>query len=151
MRSVFVFPVTDLEAVRQRIIDLARPGQEDPWVIDVAGAPKASPAIYVHVDSTADEFAPLYCDWEPSDVELLKAAVGHRPDWAVVCDVSGRIPGDDEIRAFVLELLADGGVAVDDYSDHCWTAAEIAADHVVDGLRFFDYRTSYERSRESEA
>jgi hypothetical protein len=80
-------------------------------------------------------------------VERLRAALGHVPEWTVSCDISGRIPGDTEIRAFVLELLAEGGVAQDDYGDHCWTAAEIAEDRVVDGLRFFDYRASFERSR----
>jgi hypothetical protein len=51
------------------------------------------------------------------------------------------------VRSFVLELLADGGVALDDYSDHCWTATQIAEDRRVDGLKFFDYRTSFEHSR----
>jgi hypothetical protein len=37
------------------------------------------------------------------------------------------------------------GVALDDYSEHCWTATEIAQDLQHDGLRFFDYRTSFER------
>ncbi|MDQ4124211.1 MAG: hypothetical protein M3134_01240 [Actinomycetota bacterium] len=148
MRTVFVFPETDLASVRQRITDLARQGQDDRWVVDVGGAPEDAPALYVSIDATADDVAPLFSDWEPSAVEHLTASLGHRPDWAVVCDVSGRIPGDEEIRAFVLELLAEGGVAMDDYSDHCWTAAEIAEDRAADGLRFFDYRTSFERSRE---
>jgi hypothetical protein len=61
--------------------------------------------------------------------------------------VSGRVPGDAEVRTFVLALLAKGGVAVDDYSSHCWTASEIAEGCKFNGLGFFDYRTSFERSR----
>jgi hypothetical protein len=37
----------------------------------------------------------------------------------VTADISGRIPGDAEVRALVLALLAEDGVALDDYSDHC--------------------------------
>jgi hypothetical protein len=44
------------------------------------------------------------------------------------------------------KLLAEG-VAVDDYSDHCWTATEIAEDRRVGGQKSFDYRTSFECRR----
>jgi hypothetical protein len=142
-----VFPLADLQHVRKRIAELASDSQHDPWVIDAAD-PSDSPAIYVSIATTTDELAGLYRDWEPSDVEALRAALGHLPEWCVSCDVSGRIPGDAEIRSLVLDLLADGGVAVDDYSDHCWTRAEIVEDRAVDGLRFFDYRADYERTRD---
>jgi hypothetical protein len=146
MRSVFVFPRADLERVKRELTRLARVERDGKWLIDAAD-PADSPAIYVCIETTADDLAPLYRDWEPSAVEALRAALGDVPAWSVSCDISGRVPGDVEIRALVLELLAEGGVALDDFSDHCWTAAEIAEDRVVDGLRFFDYRTSFERDR----
>jgi hypothetical protein len=102
-------------------------------------------AIYARIASTAAERAPLYCDWEPSAMERLTAALGRLPDWSVVGDISGRIGAEDEVRAFVLELLGDGGVALDDYSDHCWTASEIDEDRTAEGLRFFDYRAGFGR------
>lgn len=106
MRSVFVFPTGDLERVQRLLTRLAREESDGRWSIDAA-RPSDSPAISVWIETTADDVAPLYCDWEPDQVERLRA----------------------------------------DYNDHCWTAAEIADDRVVDGLRFFDYRTSYEQSR----
>jgi len=39
-----------------------------------------------------------------------------------------------------------GGVAVDDYSDHCWTLHEIESALQVDGLGFFDFRTYHDRA-----
>jgi hypothetical protein len=147
VRSVFVFPSADLEHVEHRVTQLASGGRgrlDEPWVISTA---EATPALYVSLQSVADDRAPLFGDWDTSAVEELEATLGHRPEWAVACDVSGRIPGDDEIRALVVELLADGGVAVDDYSDHCWTAEEIADGRRVDGLAFFDYRTDFKTTR----
>ena len=119
MRSVFVLPRAEQEAVRDRLSRLE------------------TPDISVSIIPSPDDPTPLYGDWEPSDVAALEAALGQLPPWCGVCDVSGRIPGHVEVRRIVLELLADGGVAVDDYSEHCWTAAEIAGDATVDGLRFF--------------
>ncbi len=127
MRSVFVFPLADQEAVRDRLSRLE------------------TPDISVTMIPSPEDPTPLYSDWEPSDIRSLEAALGELPPWSVVCDVSGGIPGDEEIRGIVLELLADGGVAVDDYSEHCWTAEEIARDATVDGLKFFDYLEHYKR------
>jgi hypothetical protein len=116
------------------------------WIV---GSDDASPAIYAYIATTTDKSAPLYCDWESSATDALTAALGRLPTWCVVADISGRIPADAEVRAFVLPLLAGGGVVQDDYSDHCWTAAEITADARVDGLSFFDHRESYRRHQRS--
>jgi hypothetical protein len=149
MRTVFVFPTTPLDDTVRRIVHLASPTQAHPWVVNSAPKRKDNPAIYVEITTTRDELAPLYCDWEPTETKALATAVGALPDWGVICNITGRIPGDEQIRAFVLELLADGGVAMDDFSEHCWTAADITEDRRVDGLAFFDYRTSYQRLKES--
>jgi len=37
-------------------------------------------------------------------------------------------------------LLGSGGVATDDYCDHCWTRQEIETGAIVGGLRFFDFQ-----------
>ncbi|MFJ1540062.1 hypothetical protein ACIODS_16100 [Micromonospora chalcea] len=80
-------------------------------------------------------------------VRALSRARGGRPSWAVHVDVSGRVDGTAEVRRLTSVLLGQGGVAMDDYSDHVWTAEQIAADVTVDGLRFFDFRGHYERNR----
>jgi hypothetical protein len=147
MRNVFVFPRADLQRTTEQLRRVAREEHDGEWFIAAANGSDPT-AIYVRIDSVRDDAAPLYCDWDPFAMNTLKAALGNLPGWSVTCDISGRSPGDAEIRALVLELLAEGGVAVDDYSDHPWTAAEIAEDREVDGLRFFDYRASLTRSRD---
>jgi hypothetical protein len=55
-----------------------------------------------------------------------------------VVDVSGRIPGHEDVRHFQEAVIGASGFAVDDYSNHTWTFAEIAADTAIDdGRRFF--------------
>jgi hypothetical protein len=64
----------------------------------------------------------------------------------VLADVSGRVPGDDEVR-FLAKLLLScfRGIAFDDFmSDtHAWTLAEINAGKRFGGLAFFDYLGAY--------
>ncbi|OHV39111.1 MULTISPECIES: hypothetical protein [Pseudofrankia] len=64
-------------------------------------------------------------------------------------DISSRIDGTAEVHKMISLLLLDhGGVAVDDYSAHPWTQQEIQSGAVIDGLRFFDFRTCHELNRE---
>jgi hypothetical protein len=149
MRTVFVFPAGPLDDTARRIDRLASPAQAHPWVLNSAPRSKDNPAIYIELATTQAKQAPLYCDWEPAGMQALETAVGALPDWGVMCNITGRIPGDEQIRAFVLELLADGGVAMDEYSHHCWTAADITEDRRADGLAFFDYQTNYQRLQHS--
>lgn len=73
------------------------------------------------------------------DVVTLERAVGAVPSWAVIADVSGRVPGDTEVRSLLRAVLAEGGVAVDDYSSHPWTLDEVEAGWLLaEGRRFFD-------------
>jgi hypothetical protein len=90
----------------------------------------------------------LFADWEPDDVAVLEAVVGHRPTWAVQVDISGRIDGTAEVHQLVALLLERGGVAIDDYSGHPWTLQEIESGAVIDGLRFFDFLAYHELHRE---
>ncbi|MDT0266000.1 hypothetical protein RM844_06800 [Streptomyces sp. DSM 44915] len=127
MRNVFVFPAGE-RARTVSWLDRHAPAQREPW--HVAGC------LWVEIDDERSGL--LFHDWEPEDVAVLEAAVGHRPTWAARIDVSGRVNGRPEVRQLVGLLLAHGGVAVDDHSAHPWTAPEIASDTPVGGLRFFN-------------
>ncbi|MEU2610610.1 hypothetical protein ABZ570_03330 [Micromonospora sp. NPDC007271] len=135
MRTVFIFPDMEQAAV-VALLDRLSPGQRHPWLVDGC--------LYGELTSE-DEY--LYLDWEPEAVRELSRACGRRPSWALQVDVSSRVDGTVEVRRLALALLAHGGIATDDYSDHPWTAEEIANDVTVDGLRFFDFRTHYEALR----
>ena len=74
-------------------------------------------------------------------VEILEQLHGVEPVLLLHVEVSGRIPGDDQVRFLARLILGKfEGCAVDEYSPHGWTLAEIEADTQVGGLRFFDYR-----------
>ncbi|MFJ3140807.1 hypothetical protein ACIPK5_33605 [Streptomyces sp. NPDC086843] len=137
MRSVFVFPGGErAEAIAS--LDQHLPQQRDPWTLDGN--------LYIDIDDEQTGY--LLSDWDPHDVAVLDAAVGHHPSWAVQIDVSGRIDGIAEVHQLVALLLEHGGVATDDYSAHPWTLREIQSGTVIDGLRFFDFRTYHELHRE---
>ncbi|MFJ2879338.1 hypothetical protein ACIPJN_16990 [Streptomyces sp. NPDC086796] len=137
MRSVFVFPAGD-RARTIALLDQHLPQQRDPWTLDGN--------LYIDIDD--EQTGHLFSDWEPDDVAVLETAVEHRPRWAVQIDVSGRIDGTAELHQLVALLLEHGGVATDDYSAHPWTLQEIQSETVIDGLRFFDFRTYHELHRE---
>ncbi|MER6475055.1 hypothetical protein [Streptomyces filamentosus] len=129
MRSAFVFPDGGPTATVARL-DRLMPGKDGYW---------SDGKLFV--DFMDDQEGHLFAGWDPEDVRLLDSALGHRPSWALLVGVSSHIDGTAEIRAFVSHVLEAGGVALDDYSDHCWTLEEIDAECKVDGLGFFDFRT----------
>ncbi|MFJ8827668.1 hypothetical protein ACIREE_38755 [Streptomyces sp. NPDC102467] len=136
MRSVFVFP-TGEQAQTVACLDQHLPQQRSPWTLNGD--------LYIDIDEEATGY--LFSDWDPEDVAILEAVVGHRPGWAVQIDVSGRIDGTAEVHQLSALLLEHGGVAIDDYSAHPWTLDEIHSGAVIEGLRFFDLRTYYELHR----
>ena len=72
--------------------------------------------------------------------EALETTLGSVPDVSVSADVAGRHQGGAEVRAFVEAMLVRfGGVAMDDYTSHAWTLAEIQAGARVEDHLFFDY------------
>ncbi|TDB73338.1 hypothetical protein [Micromonospora sp. KC721] len=81
-----------------------------------------------------DEASGLYQDWEPEDIANLEQAVGRRPEWAV--QINYRLSRRADLAALAVVLLKNGGVAVDDFCSHVWTAAEIETDTVISGGRF---------------
>jgi len=137
MRNAFVFPAGE-QAAAVAALDAIVPAQRDRWVL--AGG------LYITIvdEQTGD----LFADWEPDDLAVLEAAVGHRPTWAVLVEISGRIDGTAEVHQLLALLLQRGGVAIDDYSSHPWTWQEIESQAVIGGLRFFDFRTAHELQRE---
>ncbi|MGW2888672.1 hypothetical protein ACWDDN_25795 [Streptomyces griseoruber] len=137
MRSVFVFP-TGERAETVASLDRHLPEQRDPWTLDGN--------LYINIDDEQTGY--LFSDWDPEDVAILEAAIGHHPTWAVEIDISGRIDGTAEVHQMIALLLEHGGVAMDDYTTHPWTLPEILSGAVIDGLRFFDFRGYHELHRE---
>ncbi|WP_433509214.1 hypothetical protein ACQP2T_35260 [Nonomuraea sp. CA-143628] len=137
MRTVFVFPAGE-RAETVASLDQLLPQQRGPWTLDGK--------LYIDIDD--EQTGHLFSDWDPEDVAVLEAAVGHHPTWAVQIDISGRIDGTAEVCQMVALLLEHGGVATDDYSVHPWTLREIESETVIDGLRFFDFRGYHELNRE---
>ncbi|MEZ0112984.1 hypothetical protein ABH920_007009 [Catenulispora sp. EB89] len=133
MRTVFAFPTSSL-AVTTELLDRMMPGRNGQWT---------DGNLFVSLADEQEGY--LFSDWEPDDIRRIESVLGYRPTWAVQADVSGRVDGTPEIRDFLGRVLEDGGVAVDDYSDHCWTLQEIESGFTIEGLGFFDFRGHYER------
>lgn len=111
------------------------PGQRDPWLLCLSG----DPCLYIHVSAyDADEH-------EPGEAAEFARQCGAPPAVEVTAHVSGRHPGDGEVRNFLSDLLTRfGGFALDDFTGHVWTLAEIRNNVRVEGHPFFDYRGWYE-------
>ncbi|MFD3948041.1 hypothetical protein [Streptomyces sp. NPDC058579] len=129
MHSVFVFPAGESTATAARL-DRLMPGKDGYW---------SDGKLFI--DLMDEQGGHLFVGWTPEDVRLLDSTLGHRPAWALLVSVSSHIDGTAEIRALLSHVLEAGGVAVDDYSDRCWTLEEIDTECKVDGLGFFDFRT----------
>jgi hypothetical protein len=136
VRSILYFPVGERDEIAA-FLDRTLPEQRDPWLF--AGN------VYLGIVDEETEYN--LSGEEPDFLSMLDAALGYRPTWAVGADVSGRIDGTEEVRQLAALLLQHGGVAVDDYSAHAWTLAEIESDAEFDGLRFFDFLGYYRRPR----
>ncbi|MEV3858139.1 hypothetical protein AB0J38_27900 [Streptomyces sp. NPDC050095] len=137
MRTVFVFP-TGARAKTIAALDRHLPEQRHPWTLDGD--------LSINIDDEQTGY--LFSDWDPEDVAILEAALGHHPTWAVQIDISGQIDGTVEVHHMIALLLEHGGVAMDDYTLHAWPLPEILSGTVIDGLRFFDFRGYHELNRE---
>ena len=87
-------------------------------------------------------------------LQVVKSTGGVCPTVQVTAGVSGRHPGDAEVRHLVEVLLGRfHGYAFDDYTahEHGWTLGEIRDGLCVSGLGFFDYRGSYLRLKKNSA
>ncbi|MEU6284261.1 hypothetical protein [Streptomyces sp. NPDC047028] len=137
MRTVFVFPTVE-RAETVASLDRHLPQHRHPWTLDGN----------LYIDTDDEQTGRLFSDWDPEDVAVIEAAIGHRPTWAVRIDISGRIDGTAEVHQMIALLLEQGGVATDDYTSRPWTLHEILSGAAIDGLRFFDFRGHRERDGE---
>ena len=97
--------------------------------------------------------AVLFCEFDnlndlgPQGRAAVSAAIGG-PAGLLVADVSGKVPGDDEVRWLVLGLLTavPEAVAGDDFSTSVWTLEEIKVGNLKSGHPFFDYQGWHEET-----
>lgn len=131
VRSVLVLMHEATEPEVAAYLDRTYPSEPRPsWVLPV----NDGPALYI------DFYRDLRAESELDDYADLTYRFSGEPSVAVMADVSGRIPGDEEAFAFVVGLLHRfTGAAMDEYSSHLWTLAELQVGHLVSGHRFFDY------------
>src|SRR5258705_9640010 len=117
MRSVQVHLIrARQDDVRAVLSAFARHQAPDQWLYPLGSE---NPTLYI-------EFFTDFSCYESDDLAILERALGRLPEVSVIADVSGRVPGDLEVRAFVEFLLTRfEGVADDEFADHCWTLAEI--------------------------
>jgi hypothetical protein len=132
MRSVVIHLArVTRDAISTRLSQFAEAQKGESWIYP----PHSSrPSLYLEFyDDYEQEF-------EQEELRPLISALGQKPDVSVIANVSGRVPGDVEVRALAECLLgAFQGVAQDEYSEHCWSLAEICSGAKQDGLKFFDY------------
>jgi hypothetical protein len=129
---VFAFP--DLTADEAETLLEAAGERQDPspdldlgaeWVVD--------DCLYARVERDG---AQLWADWAPKEVDRLDRQLGRLPTWGLVIDVSGRVDGRAEVTRLLRRLLATGGVALDDYSEHAWSLQEIEAGTAAESRSF---------------
>jgi hypothetical protein len=136
MRSIILHLAgTTRDAVGKCLSGFAEAVGGEEWRFPAASS---SPVLYIGF------YDDLELESEPDDLEGLKAALGQMPNVSVIADISGRVPGDTEVRQFVESFLAVfRGVAWDGHTTHCWTLGEIQSGIKADGYVFFDYEGWY--------
>ena len=136
MRSVVIHLVnTTRDEVRTRLTQFAQAEHGDRWLY-----PPEAPQPSLYIEFYEDYERELEAD----ELARLKSALGQKPEVTVIADISGRVPGDNEVRAFIECLLsAFRGVAQDEYSHHWWSLAEICSGAKPEGNKFFDYEGWY--------
>lgn len=127
MRSVIVFlrdaTVEEVEAY----LNWAYPSQREPWVDGDA-------CLYVNFYRNGA------LEHEPEEWDDIIYRFGGEPAVGVIADVSGRHPGDSQVAEFVAGLLRRfSGAAMDEYTTHLWSLAELQGGNRVEGHPFFDY------------
>lgn len=102
------------------------------------------PCVYINF------FPDAASDFEPEAWQDLLQRFGGEPAVALMANVSGRQPGDEQALEFVTDLLTRfSGFAQDEYSEHLWSLEELRAGHQISGHRFFDYHSWYAESRKA--
>jgi hypothetical protein len=135
MRAVIVHLKDASEAEVARLLSQNYVQQEGgPWLCKTAG----NVCLYIqfYYDVRIEEGSEGF--------ERLVRDLGFTPAVSVIANVSGRHPGDEEVRSLVSTILQRyEGRAVDEFSDHCWTLQEVISGQLVQGHSFFDYLDSH--------
>jgi hypothetical protein len=120
VRTIFLHLREATEEQVASFLTEAFPSQNGPpWILAVGD----DPCLYV------DFRRNWQAESEPEEIECLRAVLGGGPSVSLSADVSGRHPGDAEVRNFVSQVLSEfDGVAEDEYTEGFWTKAEIVAE-----------------------
>jgi hypothetical protein len=130
MRSVLIFLRDTTESMVMAYLDAAYPQQREPWVKLVHG----DACLYINLYRDGGQ------EHEPEDWFDIVGRFGTDPAVGVIADVSGRHSGEEQVTEFVAGLLSRfSGAAMDDYTSHLWSLAELRAGQRVCGHPFFDY------------
>jgi len=140
MRSILLhFRGVTRADVNHLLQKICRPANGPEWVFEVEGEP------YLYIDFYTDGLR----EFEPQNWAALVETVGDEPAISLIVDVSGRHPGDRQLREFASAVLSEfDGFAQDDYTEHCWTLKEIVSGHEEEGHPFFDYLGWYKERQE---
>jgi hypothetical protein len=130
VRSVFVLIRHATEAEVTAYLDRVYPSDpRPPWVLWGGNGP----CLYINF------YRDLSRECGPEEYANLTHRFGGEPTVAVMADVSGRYPGDEQALEFATGLLRRfSGAAMDDYTEYLWSLAELQAGHHILGHKFFD-------------
>jgi hypothetical protein len=135
MRSV-VLHFTEVDAALEDCLATVCEPNGEEWMCCDHG----DPVLYVHAPQSFVQWAEGE-GLSAHERQEIERAAGGALALSLLVDVSGRHPGDAEVRALAVALLSRfRGFVMDEYTDHLWTLDEIAAGHQVQGKGFFDYR-----------
>ncbi|WP_437613672.1 hypothetical protein WMF20_12985 [Sorangium sp. So ce834] len=129
MRSFYVFTQAPDEALSTWLDSTAqRTAGTWQWIYPNA----ARKVLYIEL---AED---LYDELEPETAQALLDRFGGERPRSICIDVSRNHSAEHDVKAFATAMLRQfGGVAMDDESDHCWTAEAIEAGDTHHGHRFF--------------
>lgn len=138
MRSIFALLRDTTEDEVTAYLDRTCPSQKRPWILGGGDGP----SLYIDFHRELSE------ECGPEEYAGLICRFGGEPAVAILAHVSGRIAGDEQVLEFLGGLLDHfDGAAMDDYSEHLWSIAELREGHRVSGHHFFDYDGWYEARR----
>jgi hypothetical protein len=129
MRSFYVFTTTPDETLFRWLDSTAeRTAGARQWIYPNA----TKRVLYIEL---ADD---LYDELEPETAQALLDHFGGERPRSICVDVSRHYTAEHDVKAFATATLRRfGGVAMDDESDHLWTAETIEAGDTHHGHRFF--------------
>ena len=139
MRSVEVYLRNTNQEDVAAFLKQAFPLQEGPpWIHAING----DACLYIDFNPYSKN------EHEADDWSELVHGLGCEPQVVVTANVSGRHPGDEQVRQFIKTMLtAFEGVAHDEYTAHCWSRDEVLSNHKIQGHHFFDYQGWFDEEK----